>query len=132
MKKITISFRTGYNWKYNLTHPWLIPQYFYYGLKYFIQRGLYGYSDRDTWSLDEYIASWLPSAVRRLQNSHGHPCGLTPKKWEKILENIARGFEAGLKIDEDFLYKGKEFALLKRRETYGFKLFVKYFHCLWD
>jgi hypothetical protein len=132
MKKLQIQFSTGYNWKYNLTHPWEIPKHIYYEVRYFIQRGLYGYADSDTWSLDYYLSSWLPSAIRRLQGAHGHPCGLTQKKWEIILERIAEGFEAGIKIEENCLYKGKEFALLQRKEKYGLKLFTEYFHNLWD
>jgi len=131
VKTLIVDLHIHYNWKWILTHPWVIPKHFYNETICFVQRGLYGYSDKDTWGIDGYIASWLPSAIRRLQNGCGYPCGLTRKKWNTILEKIAQGFEAGLKIDEDCLYKGKEFSLLKRRENYGFKLFVKYFHSLW-
>jgi len=100
-------------------------------LKSFIQRGKRGYADQDLWSLDTYLADWLPIAIRDLSRiSHGYPTNLTEKKWNDILEKMARGFEAHNKqfdLEEDM-----EFKKLKKIEKEGIKLFAKYFDSLWD
>jgi hypothetical protein len=49
MKRILIS-KSPYNLKYNLTHPWTIITHYWRELKYFVQRGLYGYADDSVWS----------------------------------------------------------------------------------
>lgn len=75
-------------------------------IKWFIQRGKRGYADCDVWSIDWYLDSWLPEAVRELKGGFGCPGDLydgTKKdnecwKWQEILEDIAKGFEASRKI----------------------------------
>ena len=43
-------------------------------IKYFFQRGIRGYSDRDIWALDDYLCSWLPKALRQMKDCSGcHP-----------------------------------------------------------
>jgi hypothetical protein len=44
-------------------------------IKWFIQRGVRGYSDRDVWNLDTYIFKILSKGLIRLADTtHGHPC----------------------------------------------------------
>lgn len=111
-------------------------------IKWFIQRGKRGYADCDIWGLDSHLASWMPEAIRDLaglKNSYPSGRGMTAKKWEKELEEMAKGFEAVRKQDELFFdkkwsfkkYKKKSEALEKVR-TKGMELFVKRFHDLWD
>jgi len=91
-KKQFHPFNQGYRFPYNL---WSLPKNIYVELKAFYQRGLYGYSDRDLWSLDEYLSSWMPSALRELEEK--------PIDWnyeEVDLEEMAQGFEIPDKMNE--------------------------------
>ena len=72
-------------------------------IKYFIQRGMRGYSDEDLWDFDGYLSTIIAPAVRHLsKNSHGCPSDLFDKdkkndechRWKEILEEIAQGFDA--------------------------------------
>lgn len=143
----------GYNYRYVITHFWIIPVEISRHLKWFVQRGYRGYSDRDNWSIDYYLNSWLPAALRNLKNSHGYPVDMLPiqyqmsgedipkeiceaahANWRNILENIAKGFEANKKLSElDYNYDDKnEEAQLRDRSELGFYLFKTYFNNLWD
>ena len=57
----------SYNYAAMLYQPHKYVMDLYYEVKWFIQRGRRGYSDRDTWSLDQYLASWMPEALERLE-----------------------------------------------------------------
>jgi len=130
MKKyLMVSFCTGYNWKYNLKHPWKIIQHIYYEIKQFIQRGLYGYADSDCWDLDGYLCHWLPTAIRRIGKT-SYPGNITFNKWQRIIEKMAVGFETTTKII-DLDYDFKEERRLKKKMDEGFKLFHEYFMHLW-
>jgi hypothetical protein len=106
-------------------------------IKYFIQRGMRGYSDRDTWSIDYYLSSWMPGALKQMikyGNSYpGHGEANTPKKWKEIVKKIIVGFEASKKIaDFDFNSKNNEIKRLQTTQIKGLKLFIKWFDALWD
>ena len=95
---------------------WLSPQTYYYWLKYKIQRAQRGWADCDTWSLDNYLAEWLPAALRHLkEHSHGFPAHMfedgdsteennycasddayarAEEKWDSILQTMIDGFDA--------------------------------------
>src|SRR3972149_2096252 len=48
--------------------------------KYFIQRGIRGWSNRDSWSIDWYLTSILVPILKKLkENKHGHPMQVYPK-----------------------------------------------------
>jgi hypothetical protein len=54
--------------------PWHWPEGVYRSVKYAVQRARRGYSDRDVWSLDHYLARVLAGGLRRLADTtHGHP-----------------------------------------------------------
>jgi hypothetical protein len=81
-------------------------------VKWFFQRGRRGWADCDTWSLDGYMISWLPEALRHLaKNSRGCPPDLYDDKatgedqchkWIAVLEEMAAGFELMRKWEEDY------------------------------
>lgn len=48
---------------------WIKPSTWYYEARYFIQRGRRGWSDRDVWSLDHYLAKVIAGSVAHLQKS---------------------------------------------------------------
>ena len=48
---------------------------FFNNIKWFIQRGVRGYSDRDVWNFDTYIFKILSGGLIRLADTtHGYPC----------------------------------------------------------
>ncbi|MCK9320284.1 hypothetical protein [Methanoculleus sp.] len=71
-------------------------------IKYFIQRGKRGYSDRDTWDISEYLGEIMPELLRSLKRGSGCPSKFYDKgavnnechKWSEALETMAQGFEA--------------------------------------
>jgi hypothetical protein len=124
----------GWNYAYLLTHPWKIVEESYYRIKWFIQRGYRSYADCDVWSLDWYLAKWMPKALRVLRdNKIGHPAGMTMKGWRARLEKMADGFDAAFEI-QDYKHKfrspGERAAY--RRFHLGMKLFCKHYFNLWD
>ena len=142
MKKKRIAFRgSAYNSHYLWTHPWEIVDHYWRQLKYFIQRGLYGYADEDWWSIDYYLSGWMPTAIRQYKKGMGHPGSLkTMNDWKKILETMARGFEAEKAIQDCVWFHPKKtkkdndnrFKKLEKEYNDGMKLFIKYLPNLWD
>lgn len=133
MKRIAFS-ASGYNKQYLLTHPWELVEHYWNQLRYFVQRGLYGYADEDWWSINYYLSQWLPSAIRKVGTGHGYPgrgTANTAEKWKAICEKMAKGFEAHYKIQDKFPKK-PELERLQKVEAEGMKLFIKWFGNLWD
>ena len=123
-----------------------------------IQRIKRGWSDRDTWELDYYLAKIIENSVYHLKkNVHGRPCDLTEGQWIDILNQIAETFWMARKIADGDLHlvedskKRQEFQITldkinknsrlnercltdKEIQRYkkGWKLFQKYFFNLWD
>ena len=96
-------------------------------IKYFIQRGKRGYSDRDVWSVDCYLATIIPPMLRDVAKySIGHPANLRNfDEWKEILHRIADGFE---KYAEDEI----EMALENKKEWNKIKReFIKWFGAYW-
>lgn len=142
----------GWNYLHLIKNPHLIFKETYYEIKYFFQRGKRGYSDRDNWSVDYYLNSWMPTALRNLKSEHGFPVdvyvhmfpndnyyeldpvhsALAHAKWHEILEIMAQGFEAAKKINE-YEFKGPvELELLRTQMNEGLRLFREYYLSLWD
>jgi hypothetical protein len=75
-------------------------------VKWFLQRGKRGWADCDVWGLDDYLAGWLPDALKQLsEDTHGYPASLCDEEndpsgdagfaeWREILAQIAEGFRA--------------------------------------
>lgn len=107
---------------------------FFKNMKWFFQRGRRGYSDCDTWSLDSYLISWLPEAIRTLaKRNFGYPPELDLKSWQEILEKIASGFQSWRELDDlPFDQHLKEFPSRNARFEESITLFAKYFRYLWD
>ena len=107
-------------------------------LKVFMQRGLRGYAIEDVWSLDDYLASWLPHALRDLYQHPSMAAGYPPsdnvktqKQWHRILETMAQGFDAHHTLAETWPSE-KERRALERTRAQGLQLFIEYFGDLWD
>jgi len=123
-------------------------------IKWFIQRGRRGWSDRDNWGACSHLSNVIIGMVENLQKNHcGCPADLydgTAKnnechKWDEILEEIKQGFKAHQEIEntgrsvqwnkKDGIYKteltNKHEQLAKKFDR-GMELFAKYFMNLWD
>lgn len=104
-------------------------------IKYFIQRGRRGYSDRDMWCFDNYLATIIPPVVRHYKGSTTCPPDLYDKghkneyhKWDEVLEEIAQGFEVAKR--ECNTLESEEEDLIKFRRAMD--LLKKHFFSLWD
>lgn len=93
---------------------------FFRGIKYRRQRARRGYSDRDLWDINYYLAEIIPPMMRHLkENGSGTPTRLKSREeWEEILEDIAKGFDKYIEKDED----PKE----------ALRLLSEYFGCFWS
>jgi hypothetical protein len=117
------SIRSGYRWfTTRWWEHWLDPRTYWYWAKYKIQRANRGWADCDIWSLDWYLSSWLPDALRRLKDTkHGTPfsvfpeeqefidetgnpteqaCEIAKKRWDEVLCKMIAGFEAFVRIGD--------------------------------
>ena len=104
-------------------HKVFHPIEMYREVKYFIQRGRRGWSDRDAWSLDYYLTSWMPEALGYIRkHKHGVPIDMydakdvndygNPSKdgqaaaearWDLPIGQMISGFEAARRIvDTDY------------------------------
>jgi hypothetical protein len=110
-------------------------------VKWFVQRGRRGYADCDLWSFDHYLAGMISVGLKDFRNRmHSHPGQLTVEAWDKILDEIAEGFDAANKIISDDLpwdpqdhtvfEKAHEAAMCKFFN--GMELMKSYFFHLWD
>ena len=112
-------------------YPWGVVKDIYRWFKAFLQRGLRGYADTDVWSLDVYLATWLPSAIRQLKNGTGCPGKLTQDEWNTLLDFMAETFE----VANELSISGMDRATL-RKKTQRFKkgmdVFKTHFLNLWD
>jgi len=112
-----------------------------YETKWAWQRAFRGFDDRWYWGLSGELEEIIPKCVRHMaKNCSGCPVeffnketeGIECKKWEDILEKIARGFEASKEIEEELLYEGDKFMKLDKERKEGLQLFVDNFTSLWD
>jgi hypothetical protein len=124
-------FDFGYNYAYFFVHPHIFIRDCCLMVKWFIQRGQRGYSDRDIWNLESYLSGWLPSALKVLETSrYGYPQGMTRRGWETRLRIMREGFEAAKRMED--IPSRKETRYLLGRMNKGLRMFSKHFLSLWD
>lgn len=135
-----------YYWEellWNIDYYWKEIKSPFLEIKWFIQRGKRGYSDKDLWSLDYYLCEWMPEAIRSYKNSLSWPGShvdgtqMTYKQYQKILEKMAVGFESAKAISNMEYFKGNKickrtYNQLNKKEKEGLILFSDYFTSLWD
>ena len=140
----------NFSWslEYYLLHPHVFIRDVYDSIKWFIQRGSRGYADCDVWSLDWYLTSFMPQALRDLKKQlHGTPVidtgrildsndyndieALTIEEWSATLERLAQTFEAARKV-QDLDYPYNEIEAAQERVKKGLDMFNEYFFSLWD
>jgi hypothetical protein len=65
------------------------------------QRVQRGWSDPDMWGLHAYLARTIRDSVREMRRiANGHPIDLDHDEWLQILDEIAEGMDASLRMDE--------------------------------
>jgi hypothetical protein len=103
-------------------------------IKWGAQRWRRGYSDRDVWGFDTYLARVISRGVRQLITElHGWPGEpMTFEEWKDILDKIAAGFEAHTILHEDYPSDPDRRAELERQWQEGSALFVEWYGGLWD
>lgn len=120
-------------------HKYFIALYDH--VKYFIQRGRRGWSDRDAWGWYNHHAEMMVGVLQYLrQHKHGYPTGLTPSKWAKKLNVMEQGFQARIDEENDVtsyktLSRPEERKLIfsrRRKLMLGLKYFRTYYYNLWD
>lgn len=58
-------------------------------IKWFIQRGIRGYSDYDTWDIDYWFLNTIVPMLKQLkENKHGYPGNITAEEWDNILDKM--------------------------------------------
>ena len=116
---------------------WEMPFNAYREIKWFIQRGMRGYSDRDVWGMYEHMNTIIPKMLIHLsENTISYPPNLKGiKTWKKILMKMALGFRAGTDAINlqwtDKFDKKRNNKMLKDWND-SMELFKKYFYDLWD
>ncbi len=173
-KNIQKAFKEEDKWR--KTHPFLtklkdIWWWIRYGIvnkiksipleiRSFIQRGNRGWSNRDVWGLDYYLAKTIEKSIICLkENKNGFPNDLTEGKWIDILNTISDTFYFAKECSKGDLYLIRDIKKRKKWQksldetdkeinynsyircmnnaeikTYdlGWKNFRKYFFNLWD
>lgn len=97
------------------------PSDIYRRVKWFVQRGRRGYSDRDVWSWSTHMNRMMPQILRNLrENKHGVPIEFcidhdvfSPNygnelndfngsidRWNACLDKMIAGFEAGVRVED--------------------------------
>lgn len=78
-----------------------LPQKWKYDIKWAWQRAFRGYDDSMSFSFYSVNAELTVRTLKSMRaRLNGHPIGLTPKKWEKIVDTIIDGFQAVADMDD--------------------------------
>jgi len=114
-----IDYHGLFGWKlsYILLRPWVLIKEISYVIKWAFQRMFRGWDDTVVFSLDNYLAKMIPVWIRGIKKyKDGIPMSMFDKdiemgketeedmikaceKYDKILDDIAEGFEAWTKYD---------------------------------
>lgn len=111
-RKYSIFERTYSFLKWNMYEKVLS---FPYEIKYFYQRGVRGYSDRDVWNFNDYLAKIISEGCSKMSKQcYGYPSGMSTEKWKSILTEISTGFKEDSNDDDLFMvdvdkYEEKKF-----------------------
>jgi hypothetical protein len=109
-----------------IRHVYEFPSDAYYNVKWFFQRGIRGWANRDTWSIDYYLNTWMPDALRHMKaHKHGVSFAFFPEgpeyidesgnptdeafklaeaRYDEVMNKMIGGFEAARRMD-DSLYE---------------------------
>ena len=92
-----------------------------------------GFSDTETFALDSVISEFILPRLKRFKDiNNGFPMGLTPEKWDEILDKMIFAFDWSYNRDKSMVKKANQLD----KDNYvryqeGMKLFAEYYHELW-
>ena len=130
-------------------------------IKWFLQRGFIGYSDKDVCDMDIWFENTIIPMLEQLQKiKHGYPINMTEQQWNITLNNMINYFKETTdkycpeknEYEEEYLnsmHEGNQENFKKLRDKWSdreekiigyktymrdkaFKLFSKYFYSLRD
>lgn len=85
----------------------------------------------DMWDLDHTFTCFiLPRLEKFRKLEAGHPCGLTAKRWYKILDEMIAGFRL-MYDDKGPQYGTKAYAVRDAKIKRGLLLFSRWYGSLW-
>jgi len=109
-----------------------------------------GYAPCDVWNMNSWFINHAIPILKDLRkNTNGYPAGLSEQAWDKILEDMIKGFEIAKAVNdheaifkEDYnranpglqkVYRDQGIKLVNKGEyDKAFELFHEYFFNLWD
>ncbi len=98
-------------------------------IKYCYQCLTRGWSDRDTWSLDNTIAKFVLPRLKRFKDLNiGFPCTHSWEEWNKVLDDMIYAMEI---VSDDVLNYTADEKVDWNRVNNGLELFGKHFRDLW-
>ncbi len=101
-------------------------------LKWISQRINRGYSDKDWWDFDQYLAGIIASACKKFrQNGMGYPSELTNEEWNEILAKIEWGFLQYTTILDSTSTIEEEEKIIEEMKQSG-ELLIKWLPGMWD
>ncbi|MFB6291755.1 MAG: hypothetical protein ABEJ25_08540 [Candidatus Bipolaricaulia bacterium] len=96
--------------------------------RYKRQRLERGFDDTELWSLDATIAKFMVPRLRAFrENLISHPPHLTSEQWQRILDQMIKGFSPYLEQDS-MIWGNRQYNSLR----VALRLFAQYFPHLWD
>ena len=116
----------------------------YYKVYYGFERMFKDYDTTDIFSVhSKFIERYYKILTDYKNNLHGHPCNLTEKEWDDILDNMLRHLyymgeenvekELEKSVSEDWSVSIKTtYEIMEKHKNEFFKLFSEYFYNLWD
>lgn len=136
---IQLWFQNVYYSIYRFCDRYLNPMNYYRETKYFIQRGIRGWSDRDCWSLSHYNSKVCKEMLdHMLKNLHGYPCVLDGcnsdqsfQDWKDKLTEMRNSFETFCKISNGDLEEYVEWNFLPENLKFKEEMQKKY-NCVYQ
>jgi hypothetical protein len=145
-----------YRPSYSITHPWTMVKYGWNQMRYAWQRVFRGWDETVIWSIDYHLAEMIPVWLMKLkEEKQGVPSMLfgegddyvdengvltitdaamerAEKEYNAILDKIALGFTAWIKMDSEDDWKSPEYFQHETEFNEALDLFKKYFGTFWD
>jgi len=112
-------------------------------IKWILQKIFKGYNDVNLWNLDCHLAKIILKRLKEFKKMKrcGYPSApymnfpkiQCQEDWEKILDDIVKGFECYLIAENlDYDFTTKKYEELQENIDSGLELFAEYFQYLWD
>ena len=124
------SFDKLFHWKYAPLRFFKAILYIPHNIKHLIQRMVRGYSCKDLFGFDYYLAEMLGKALRDFKKGNpGYPSSFaSAEEWDKELDKMIEGFDAAHRFLNDDKPRDADTAIFQR----GMESFTKYFFNLWQ